>query len=237
MEKQTMGFFVAGTLVLLAFVCWATYRTAQLLREIPLDFNLLLLPAENLLRLILIAVCLALGVVSSLPFARLGWASLLVDDFLIGLAIGTVTQIVVNIATDWAIVRFGRGIYSPRVVLSVLPRSRTELVLVPLAFIPAVALEELLFRSLLLGGFSVFAPPLLLALVLSALFGAMHAPQGSLGIVVATGLGFLLSLLFLWRASLWPCLVAHYVINLLQVAKGVREREWLESFERSAIRC
>jgi len=89
--------------------------------------------------------------------------------------------LIVQVAVNWLIFRavdaFGQDVYSPRVMKAILPRSPREQILVPLAILPAALLEELLFRSLLLGGFSLFAPPLLLAAVFSLLFGLMHAPQ------------------------------------------------------------
>ena len=130
---------------------------------------------------------------------------------------GFIVQVVVNWLTFLVVNTFGPGVYSPRVMQAILPRNRREQLLVPLALLPAALLEELLFRSLLLGGFSLFAPPLLLAAVFSLLFGLMHAPQGRFGIVVTAAVGFLLCLLFLWRWSLLPTMVAHYAINILQL--------------------
>ncbi len=63
--------FIAGTLFVLIFLAWGTYRSAQLIHEIPSNVNLLLLPAENILRLMLIAVCVALGQVANLPHLKL----------------------------------------------------------------------------------------------------------------------------------------------------------------------
>jgi len=64
--------------------------------------------------------------------------------------------------------------------------------------------------------------------VFSLLFGLMHAPQGSFGIVVTAVVGFLLCLLFLWRWSLLPPLVAHYAINILQLRTAETQGHWLE---------
>jgi len=226
-----MIFFVVGTLLLLAFLAWGTWRTAQALRAWLPDFNLLLLPAENLLRLGLIVFCVVLARLSGLAFAQFGWQSLdLGRDLLAGLFVGSVVALLVPPLAHWAIARFGVSVYSPVVVRSILPRHRREWLLVPLALIPAVFLEELLFLSLLLGGFGAFAPPLLLAIVWSILFGAMHLPQGALGIVVAAALGLLLSWLFLATESLVAPSIAHYLINLLQLVWASREKAWLETW-------
>ena len=141
---------------------------------------------------------------------------------------GLIVQVAVNWLTFRAVDAFGQDVYSPKVIQAILPRSPREQLLVPLALLPAALLEELLFRSLLLGGFSLFAQPLLLAAVFSLLFGLMHAPQGRFGIVVTAAVGFLLCLLFLWRWSLLPTVVAHYAINLRQLRTAERQRDWLE---------
>ena len=224
-----MPFFILGTLLLLAFLAWATWRTAQALRQMTLDFNLLLLPAENLMRLGMIVVCVLLARVSGQAYSQFGWQSLdLSRDLLAGCFVGIVVALMVPPLTRWAIARFGAAIYSPIVVTSILPRNRREWFFVPLALVPAVLLEELLFRSLLLGGFGSFAPPILLAFVWSILFGALHLPQGALGIVVAAALGLLLSFLFLATQSLIAPTIAHYIINLLQLVWASRDKSFLE---------
>ncbi len=224
-----MAVFVLGTMSILALLAWGTYQTALYLRQVAMTSNPLLLPAENLLRIALIAACLWLGAISGLPHQLLGWSA--GDpgrDVIAGLGVGIVVAIMVPFLTQVAVNRLGPQIYSPVVVQSVLPRNRREWLLVPLALVGTVLLEELLFRSLLLGGFGQFAPPVLLALVWSVLFGAMHLPQGSLGIVVAAAMGLVLSTLFLATKSLLAPLIAHYVINLLQLVWATLDRGWFD---------
>ena len=238
-----MVLFVVGTLVILMFLCWATYRSAVFLRQVRLDFNLLLLPAENLVRLVLILVCVWLAEQSGQPYAKFGWsAPLPARDIVVGFAIGVLIALVLPPLTQWAVARFGAQVadpstsarvYSPVVVRSILPRNRREWLLVPVALIPSVFLEELLFRSLLLGGLAVFAPPLVLAILWSMIFGAMHLPQGALGMVVAALLGLLLSALFLATASLLAPFIAHYLINVLQLVEAARDKSWLESYNEN----
>src|SRR5438105_6700519 len=142
--------FVAGTLLLLTGLAWVTYQSGRLLRSIPLHENLLLAPLENAVKAGLVGVCLALGLISGLPAARLGWT---LDhparDLALGLAVGLLAQVLVNAITLWAIARFGKGVYSPVVLKNIYPRRRREWLLVPAAMLLAVLLEELLFRSLL----------------------------------------------------------------------------------------
>jgi membrane protease YdiL (CAAX protease family) len=229
-----MILFVVGTLSILVLLAWTTFRSAIYLREIQPTFNLLLLPAENLLRLALIAVCLWLAQSSGQPYARFGLNVVEpARDVVIGFVVGILVSLALPPITHIAIARFGAQVYSPVVVRSILPRSRREWLLVSIALIPAVFLEELLFRALLLGGLAIFAPPLVLAVSWSVLFGAMHLPQGALGIVVAALLGLLLSVLFLTTASLLAPFIAHYLINVLQLVAASRDKSWLENYDEN----
>ncbi len=226
--------FALGSLILLGLMWWLTYRSGQLLRELEASSpeeleslgNLLLSPPENTFRLLLILACLGLGQVSGLPAQRLGWvAPTPAHDLAWGLALGIGTSLALFPLTRWVVERFGPELYSPLVLRNILPRSRREWVLVPLAFALAALLEELLFRSLLLGGFSVFLPVILLAVAGSALFGLMHLPQGWLGAAAAGLLSLGLCALFLWRGTLLTPLAAHYAINMAQVVQAARQPE------------
>ncbi len=222
-----MLLFILGTLTLLIFLAWATYRSARVLREIASQVNVLLLPAENVMRVGLLSVCFLLARASGLPDAQFGWnATNLAQHIWLGVMVGAIAAISVPLFTRWAIAQFGKHIYSPIVVQSIMPRRPIEWVWIPLALIPAVALEEVLFRSLLLGGFASFAPPILLAVVWSLIFGAMHAPQGTLGIVVASALGLFLSAMFLSTQNIFAPIVAHYTINLGQLVWASKDRYW-----------
>lgn len=226
--------FVVGTLLILAFLAWGTYRSAQVLRYVPASLNLLLLPSENIMRLVLIGVCIGLGDVSGLPHNLLGWrVGNLPADVGIGLMAGLLVAVTVPPLTQVAVRSFGKQVYSPIVVRSILPRTPRQWVLVPLALVSAVFLEELLFRSLLLGGFGVFVSPPVLAVGWSIIFGAMHLPQGSLGMVVASALGLYLSVLFLATGSLLTPFVAHYVINLVQLIWASLDRTWIDQYSVS----
>lgn len=213
-------------------LAWVTYRSHLLLKEFRPSFNLLLAPAELMVRLLLVGLFLGLAWLSGLPAGQLGLTSAYpLQSIGLGLMIGLVSQVAVNGLMYWAIQRFGRNIYSPVVIRNILPRRPGEWLGVALAFVPAVAMEELLFRSLWLGVFQGITPPLLLVVGTSLLFGLMHQPQGILGMVAAGGLNVLLSLLFIWSGELLLPLTAHYVINLLQVMVASRQREWLENYE------
>jgi membrane protease YdiL (CAAX protease family) len=145
--------------------------------------------------------------------------------------VGLLTQLTANSVTSLAIKVWGKEIYSPVVMKNIMPRTRIEWVLVPAALGLAVVLEELLFRSLLIGGLSVTVPLPILVVGFAAVFGLMHSPQGVLGVIMTGAIGMWLSLLFVWSGGLLLPLVAHYVINFLQLLKAQDERAWLDSYE------
>jgi len=209
---------VALTLSLVAFLAWGTYRTGVLLRTVTLPQNLLLLPAENGLRLFLLLLCLLLAWLSGREPARFGWPEAGWPQSLwLGLVLGLVGQWLTWQATTWAVQRWGPGIYNPVIIRGILPRCQREWVLVPLAMLPAVLLEEVIFRAFLVGWFSLWLPVEWLVVVASLLFGLMHSPQGRLGVIGAALLSLGLSALFLWRGDLVAPVVAHFTLNFLQM--------------------
>ena len=225
---MALAVFVAGTLTMTGLIACATHRSSKMLQPVEDDINHLLLPTENLLRVGLVAVCLALGWISGLPREQFGWVSYApLTDMAIGLAVGITVQIPLNTLTNRAIERFGPQIYSPVVIRSVLPRTRGEWAPVLPALFLAVLVEELLFRSLWLGGLGLILTIPVLVAGTALLFGWMHSPQGRLGMIMTAAVSALLAGLFLWRGSLLPPLVAHYVVNLLQLLVAYRHRDRL----------
>ncbi len=220
-----------AVIFLTVFLAWVTYRSHLLLKQFQPDFNLLLSPIESAARLVLVGVCLGLAWLSGLPPAQLGLAAANpLRSILLGLATGLVVQVGVNLITTWSINHFGRHIYSPQVLANVLPRRPVEWITVPVAFIPAVAMEELLFRSLWLGLFEPVVPLVLLIGGTSVIFGFMHLPQGKLGAIIAGAINAIFSLAFTWSGSLLVPLVAHYTVNVLQLVVAHYQREWLENY-------
>jgi len=226
-------YFVAGTLLLTAFLAYATYQSALLLRKFVPQENLLLNPAENVVKLLMVAFCLLLARISGLPAAAFGLhydvAGVLRDGG-IGLVGGLLALLAVNFLSEWAVRVWGTNIYSDLVMRLVTPRTGRASVWLAVAAAMAVAvlLEELLFRGLLLGGLSGAAGWMrwLAALPLSVLFGLLHLPQGRLGVVGAGLLSLVLSALFLLTGGLFAPFVAHYLINILQLVRAYRERVW-----------
>jgi len=217
--------------ILTVLLAWITYQSNLILRRIQPDFNLLLSTPELLLRVALVGLCLMLAWLTGLSAAQLGlMITSPVRDIGLGLTVGFGLQLMINLVTYEAIRYFGREIYSPRVILNILPRRSVEWLLVPLALLPAVAMEELLFRSLWLGGFGDIIPMPVLILGTSIVFGVMHLPQGYLGVVGAAVLNVLLALLFLWSGGILAPFVAHYTINLSQVVVAHFQRGRLQNY-------
>jgi membrane protease YdiL (CAAX protease family) len=151
------------------------------------------------------------------PLAQIAWG------ILWGLAIAAVYIV----ATRWIMATSGGRYYTPNVVRVIVPRSRQQLGAVALVMITVVLLEELLFRSLLLGGFAPLLPTWLLLAISGVIFGLMHSPQGWWGMVAIALGGVLLGVMFVTMQSLLMPMVAHYVANMVQIAyaywRGVPE--------------
>src|SRR5437762_5545865 len=104
--------FVFGSLGLTAALGWATYQSGRLLRVVPVSENLLLAPVENIVKGIVVALCVGLGVLSGASPERLGWT--LQNgwrDLGLGLLLGLLTQLAANGLTLAAIKVWGKGIY------------------------------------------------------------------------------------------------------------------------------
>src|SRR6476620_6019367 len=223
--------FVFGSLGLTIALAWATYQSGRLLRAVHVSENLLLAPVENMVKVVLVFLCIGLGIASGAPYAQLGWTlDNLVRDVGLGILLGISTQVVANSITFRAVKIWGKDIYSPVVMKNIMPRTRIEWLLVPAALALGVVLEELLFRSLLIGGLSTTVPVPILLIGFSAIFGLMHSPQGSLGVVLTGIMGLWLGLLFVWSGGIILPLTAHFVINLLQLVKAQDKRAWLDSY-------
>lgn len=92
---------------------------------------------------------------------------------------------------------------------------------VPLAIVVGIY-EEVLFRGFLVGrlrvalrGVGARGEIAIAALVSSALFGAGHAYQGGLGVVQTFTMGVVLALVAVRCGAIWPCIVAHALIDTI----------------------
>lgn len=222
--------FVVLTLALTGFIAYGTYSTARLLKSWRPDRNLLLIPAENVVRLGMIGACIGLGVLSGLSAAQLGWVwpqatDPLIRQLLAGIGWGLALALLFYLVTRWVTARTGERFYSDVVIAYIVPANGRELLLIGVVMVGVALLEELLFRSLLLGGFMSIAPAWILVLGIGLLFGLMHSPQGLLGIIGAGLAGVIFGLLFLFSGSLLLPLIAHYVANMAQVGMAMRVRD------------
>lgn len=220
----TPWLFAACIGLLMAFVAFTTYRTGQLLRDWTPPGNLLLSWPDNLLRLALVGLCVALGVTLGPGPVALGWSvANLRSDLLWGVAVGLAMTALLT-GAGWAIERrWGEEVASTRLIRCILPIDRRERAGVLLALLPAAALEELLFRSLPLAGLTWLVPSWWLMWPLALFFGLLHWPQGAWGVVGTALAAIALSLLFLATGSIWAPLIAHYLFNALQIAAA----QWL----------
>ena len=215
--------FLVLTLLITATVGYGAYTTARLLRHWQPQENLLLLPAENALRAVFLVICVLLGRGSGLPPEALGWqfpnaGSQLLTGAITGLGLAAFFFGMGRLMTGCAPTSF----YRPILAL-VVPRSRKEARLLPFALMLSVLFEEVLFRSLLIGGLSPLLPSAWLIIGFSLIFGLLHSPQGAWGIIGAGVAGALFGLLFVWQQSLLTPLVAHFVANGVQIWLASRE--------------
>jgi membrane protease YdiL (CAAX protease family) len=103
------------------------------------------------------------------------------------------------------------------------PESTSGWIVLLAVVLPVIAgFEELLFRAILIGGFSAGfgISPWLLSIGASAAFAAGHGAQGRLGIAVTGALGLVLAAVFVATESLLIVVVAHYVINAVEFVLG-----------------
>lgn len=105
----------------------------------------------------------------------------------------------------------------------------TRLTQIPLGWIVPIALvvgiyEEVLFRGFLLGRLRAALRGRALGrrgeiavavLVSSAVFGAGHAYQGTLGVIQTFTMGAVLALVAVRCGAIWPCMVAHAIIDTI----------------------
>lgn len=214
--------FVVLTCLLTGVIGYATYSTARLLQVWQPDRNLLLLPGEAFVRLLLIGACVGLGLLSGLPAETLGWT---MDEagrqIAWGVGWGILMALFFTVATRLVTESTGKRFYSNLIIDQILPQNSREVVLVTLSMALVVLVEELLFRSLLLGGLTPLLPAALLVGLAGLLFGLMHSPQGIWGMAGAMMAGIMLGALFFQAGSILLPLVAHYVANMAQIGWAV----------------
>ena len=74
--------------------------------------------------------------------------------------------------------------------------------------------EETIFRGFLLVRLSQLTGSRVAAVLIStAVFGSLHAYEGPVAMGMVSGLGLILCVIVLWRKSLVPAIVAHFLFN------------------------
>jgi membrane protease YdiL (CAAX protease family) len=211
--------FAAGVAVLIAFVSYTTVRSGLALRSWTPRSNVLLSLPDNIARLAMLALCILLGLTVGPGPEALGWSvspSRLGQDLVLGVASGLVLAAALNLGGQLAVRWWGPEVFSSKLLQCMLPINGKEWAGVLLALLPAAALEEMIFRSLPLGGLAWLVPPWWLLWPLALLFGLLHWPQGGWGVAGAAISAVMLSLLFLATGGIWAPLAAHYTMNVCQ---------------------
>ncbi len=171
----------------------------------------------------LFGVLVAAGAVYfRVPLAVLGVRSDPLSTGLLGLGVGVAFGVVLWVGNEAAgVVADATGAGYDESLREVLaPDSLGGWALLLGGVLPTVALvEELIFRAALVGAVSAWAgvSPWLLAVVSSLAFGVAHGAQGRTGVLVTGTLGFVLAAGFVLTGSLLVVVVAHYLVNALEM--------------------
>ena len=76
--------------------------------------------------------------------------------------------------------------------------------------------EEIVFRGFVLTRLNaIFKRWWLTILLASSVFGAVHIYEGLLAVLLISGLALIMSVLFVWRRSLVPSIVFHFLHDLV----------------------
>lgn len=98
--------------------------------------------------------------------------------------------------------------------LRIMPRTRQEFLLYPVAAVAASIFEELLYRGYLIGVFRASAGVPGAVLLSSALFGLGHLYQGWRHVLRTSLIGLALAIGYALTGSLWWLMLAHAIFNL-----------------------
>jgi membrane protease YdiL (CAAX protease family) len=134
----------------------------------------------------------------------------LIGGFLVSVAIGVLAS-----------KRLGARKPSPMVVGDVqplMPRNSAEIAHSVLFSMNAGFCEELFFRLLLPLLITIVVSSALVAFLAAAIiFGLVHVYQGWVGVLATTILGLLLSALYLGTGSIWIAIVAHALLDVVNL--------------------
>lgn len=233
-----VGRLVVGALLLFPFLAGAVWRWTPLGLWEALYLVLLvqLLPALAVAQLPLaqeeepvprLPVYLSSGAI----VLALGWGGLMVGwEGLGGEAMGLVrapwgttlawtlglSALSLLVLASFFVLRKAVGIRESHLLVQLLPRTGSERVVFSFLSVAAGIGEELAYRGFLIPTLTLLLGSGWGAAVLSsAVFGALHAYQGWLGMARTTVLGLLLAASLLLSGTLWPAILAHAILDLL----------------------
>jgi membrane protease YdiL (CAAX protease family) len=153
----------------------------------------------------------------ALEWSPLAWLSRhLSTDFGRGVAIGLAIAFILLLVVPIILFRDRvEDVTAVGDIAALLPRNRAELPYGIALSVNAGLVEELLFRlGLPALVFGIIGNGVAAFLIASLLFGLLHVYQGVWGVVGATMLGILFSLIFLLTGSIVVAIVVHILIDL-----------------------
>jgi len=163
-------------------------------------------------------VCGALLVIDGQKPVTIGWRFRPVTD---NVAVGLV-GLVLTLASRMVLVICAMLLYPPlareldeaeQAIEQTLPPMNLPVLAAAMTFV--VIWEEVVFRGFLLTRLqAVFKRWWLSIGAGSVLFGLIHFYQGPLAMILISVMAVILSILFVWRKSLLPCMVLHWLHNV-----------------------
>jgi len=167
-------------------------------------------------------VILASAVYFGVPLSSLGVASTPLSTGTAAVAIGVGAGVGFWIGNEFAaVVVDGFGVaYDESLRELLAPESTGGWVVLLVVVLPTIAIvEELLFRGAAIGVpvAELGVPAWAMVIVSSVAFALGHSTQGRVGILVTGGLGLALAALFVVTNSLLAVVVAHYLVNALEL--------------------
>jgi membrane protease YdiL (CAAX protease family) len=108
------------------------------------------------------------------------------------------------------------GLDQPKEIEQYLPKTGLDYSLWIILSLSAAIGEELSFRGFLLTRLTPVLGNFWAAALLSSIsFGIGHLYQGAVGVIFTGMYGFLFAILFYWRKSIYPCMIAHFLQDAL----------------------
>ena len=144
--------------------------------------------------------------------------TLLSAEFLGGLIGGVLASVAIGALASKALGARKKPTMVAGDLQPLMPRSSAEIAHFVLFSVNAGFSEELFFRLLLPLLITIVVSNALVAFLAAAIiFGLVHVYQGWVGVVATTILGLLLSALYLGTGSIWIAIVAHALLDVINL--------------------